>query len=60
MLNKIYVYLGAALIGLYVLTGVFGWEWFAPKAESAEAAATRRASGGYPRGFWFFGYRGGK
>jgi hypothetical protein len=59
MLNKVYVVLGTALLGLYTTASLMGWEIGSPSRETPQQAAARHASGG-SRFFWISSYRGGK
>ena len=60
MLTKLYLIAGIALIGLYVLATVAGWE-FGHLARRALPADVRHSPGGYRSfHFWHSGYRGGK
>jgi len=58
-LGRIYGVLGSAIVLLYALALLFGWEFDTMARESPEAARTRHQSGGHRSG-WIWGYRGGK
>ncbi|HEV3259457.1 MAG TPA: hypothetical protein VG013_21505 [Gemmataceae bacterium] len=60
MLNRLYLITGSALIGLYSLVTVMGWEFGHP-ASRTMPADVRHSPGGYRSfHFWHSGYRGGK
>ncbi|HEY3788206.1 MAG TPA: hypothetical protein VGL71_05085 [Urbifossiella sp.] len=59
MLNKLYLLLGASLLGLYTTASFMGWEIGTPARETAQQSTARHASGGF-RGFWITSFRGGK
>jgi hypothetical protein len=59
MLSKLYLALGAGLLGLYTTASFMGWEVGTPSRETPQQAAARQASGGH-RFLWISSYRGGK
>lgn len=60
MFNRIYMALGAAVLGFYGLTAFTGWEFTNPERRVLPASV-RQSPGGYRSyGFWHAGYRGGK
>ena len=62
MLNKIYMLIAAAVIGLYGVSGYYGWEFGNPERKVVPADA-RRSPGWAHAGMshiWYSGYRGGK
>jgi hypothetical protein len=62
MLNKFYIVLATAILGLYAAQGITGWEFGSPDRKVVPADS-RRSPGWSRTGtahVWFSGYRGGK
>jgi hypothetical protein len=59
MMNKLYLLLGTAVLGLYATAAFMGWEAGTLSRETAAQSAARHASGGH-RSIWITSYRGGK
>ena len=60
MLSKIYLLIGAAVLGMYGLSGFMGWELGTPKRDFVPADV-RQSPGGYRSfHFWHSGFHGGK
>ena len=60
MLNKAYIAISLAILGLYAVAAFNGWEFGNPRPQRLPADA-RSAPGGYRSfHFWHSGYRGGK
>jgi hypothetical protein len=58
-LGRIYGILGSAIVLLYALVLLFGWEFDTLARESPQQASARHHSGGHRSG-WIWSYRGGK
>jgi hypothetical protein len=59
MMNKLYLLVGVAVLGVYTAGTFLGWEVGGYGRESAAASTARHASGGH-RSVWIMGYLGGK
>lgn len=60
MLKKVYVILGAFLVGGYTLASLRGWE-LESATKQPLPASVRQSPGGYRSfHFWHSGFRGGK
>ena len=59
MMSKVYLLIGAAVLGLYGAAAFLGWDAGGYARQSAAAASQRHATGGH-RSIWILGYRGGK
>jgi len=59
VLNKLYLLVGTAVLGLYTTAAFLGWEPGTLSRETAAQSTARHAAGGHRSG-WISSYRGGK
>ena len=63
MLKKIYIAIGAMLIGMYATTSLMGWEFGETKVQKTPSHQRHMANGRHRSGGFFFGgssFGGGK